>query len=509
MTPNLPATNLPVRQQMLAFAYLAYTGEGLTVLNNGNKINSIIEQEINAALPLVAATDQHGIPVTNILNGWQIDWGPVNYTVPGALYQQNMVYIVKNNSGSIPLYAIAIRGTNFISEVDWLLEDFNVANTMPWPIPGAISNGPAGMAVSESTSIDLNILLGDAMSDNGNGILSYLSSQIISGGPIAVCVTGHSLGGVLSNTLALYLLENQAAWDSTGKSTVSCISFAAPSGGNAAYANNANNVFANAFNSNGGNGNGSFPGWDVSITSNLDNVACTMDAAPLFWDVSNIYNTSTNAAGPLFAIYGNNINFENVPTGVASAEWSAFQSIVLSAMAGALATQQYTQIAVQPIAGVFTSPNLSLPTIAPTESLSVYLDAFTAQAAWQHSNSYAAILGVPCLFDPAILNRNLPAAAGSVMPVITDISPDSTDRLHPFGVQITINGTGFNGSNMFGNMIVFLDSTNQIPYEFVSAGETQLVLNFYPDSLNTGTQQISVSTTSPFYTSNAVIFTIT
>jgi hypothetical protein len=119
---NVSIPNLELRQTMLGFAYLAYTGEGLT---DPGPAPSML-QNINAALPQV-------ITGQGSLAEWSIVWGPVAYTVPGALYQDNMVYVVRN--GSTSQYAIAIRGTNFTSQVDWFLEDFEVIDTMPWPVP--------------------------------------------------------------------------------------------------------------------------------------------------------------------------------------------------------------------------------------------------------------------------------------------------------------------------------------------------------------------------------------
>ena len=65
-------------------------------------------------------------------------------------------------------------------------------------------------------------------------LLEFLKSQTAK--PIKVCVTGHSLGGCLAGTFALYLKDNRGSWDSSGTSPVCCITFAAPTAGNAAFA---------------------------------------------------------------------------------------------------------------------------------------------------------------------------------------------------------------------------------------------------------------------------------
>ena len=481
--------NLPLRQTMLSFAYLAYTGEGITTPNP----ESTILSNINNALPKLN------------LSNWNVVWGPVAYTVPGGLYQDNLVYVVQNSTTN--QYVIAVRGTNFISQVDWFLEDFEIVNTMPWPMPGASSNCAAGSAITESTSIDMNLVLGPNMVSNGDGLLAFLYSKA-GGGSISIdiCVTGHSLGGVLSNTLALYLLENKKLWGGSN-STVSCISFAAPTAGNDLFATNANTVFANAFTKDGST---SFPGWDTTLATNLDNVACSMDAAPLFYNGTNVF--TNGAAGALFSLYSSpnnstdNIDFANLPD-LAGEEWTYFQSLVLQALAGVMTSQNYTQLTCQVLPGNFTGNSLKLPSSAvDLTSLSAFLKAFEAQGAWQHSSSYPALLNVPLLFDPTIINRSIDPPAP--VPQISSISPDNVYRVHPLGVTVTITGTGFDAGNMFGNFILFSDQGNLVPYCITAATETEITVTFYVDDCSDGVQNVSVATTSPYYTSNTAAFTI-
>lgn len=500
MSTNPLTQNLPLRQTMLSFAYLAYTGEGITTANPEPTILS----KINAALPQINVTDASGNSVN--LSSWSVVWGPVAYTIPGALYQENMMYVVQN--GNTSQYAIAIRGTNFASQVDWFLEDFEVISTMPWPVPNAQSACAPGSAISESTSIDLAILLGTDMVDGSNNLIGFLQATTRAKGKMNICVTGHSLGGMLSNTLALYLLENMNQWDASRTSTVNCISFASPTAGNSLFASNANTVFNRAFNP---DGSGSFPGWDTSLRSNLDNVVCSMDGAPLMYNSANLY--ADGAAGPLFSLYSspnnptNNIDLNKLPA-FAGAEWSAMQSIVIQPLSQLTLAQNYTQLTTQALPGNFIGNSLSLPTSSvSTISFKAYLDAFTAQAAWQHSCSYPMLLNVPALFNPAIIVRepgNAPSPA-----TISSISPSTTDRIfHPAGVSVTITGTGFDAGNMFGNFLLFSDPANQIPYLITSATETEIVATFYVWDLSTGTQNVSVVTSTPYYTSNTVSFTI-
>jgi hypothetical protein len=59
-------------------------------------------------------------------------------------------------------------------------------------------------------------------------------------GPSEVVVTGHSKGGALASTLALWLHETRDAWAPEGGADVHCWSFAGPTAGNAAFVTRSN-----------------------------------------------------------------------------------------------------------------------------------------------------------------------------------------------------------------------------------------------------------------------------
>src|SRR5262249_460381 len=147
-----------------------------------------------------------------------------------------------------------------------------IFDLMNWP-PGT-APGPTGPRISESTSIGLQVLLGmEGSTANGpQSLLAFLKSQATNA--INVCVTGHSLGGCLAPTLALYLKEQRAAWDVSGESNVSTISFAGPTAGNSAFAAYSDSQF----------GGGPYPpNWDESLGTTCDAVRCDLDVAPLAW----------------------------------------------------------------------------------------------------------------------------------------------------------------------------------------------------------------------------------
>lgn len=441
------ATTANQRQIMLCFAYLAYLGETITSTDPGfATADETIYGYLNGAMSGSAASPLAPINAPN--DTWEVVWGPVVYTVPGALYQDNMMYVVQNLADTSQ-YAIAIRGTNFSSDLDWLLEDFDVLQMMPWPnVPGAM--------ISESTNIGLQILLNMQGALNGNFTSGYTSSLLAflwnttnNKDKITLGVTGHSLGGCLAATLALYLNDNPSLWDAcydTNPSSLYAITFAAPTAGNESFANYSNQQFKNQYNKSSG------PNWNPQIPTNCDVVQCSLDLVPLMWQSNNIYNGS---ASPLFNIYsplntnasppltdppyssqaaGNGLDF-----GYAGALLSANANLsflyreawaniivpdMLPALAAMLSTAntQYTQLeAYNILQGAFYNspppPNtaafawpegFSFP-LAHEEggdnTLTVFMQAFAAEAGLQHSYSYPQLLGVTNL-NQVVYNIN-------------------------------------------------------------------------------------------------------
>lgn len=379
MSNTIP--NFSQRQIMLSFAYMAYCGERITTANPESTILGYINNAMPQISPIAAPNDV-----------WEVVWGPGVYTVPGALYQDNMMYVVQNQSDKTQ-FAIAIRGTNFISDLDWLLEDFDVLDQMNWP-PGAATPSPAGAMISESTSIDLQIIFAmqgtDIASNTQCSLMSFLQWQ--TSNAINLCVTGHSLGGCLAGTLALYLKENPTYWDNSGASNVSCITFAAPTAGNAAFAAYSDSMF---------NGGPYPPNWDTSLGTTFDAVRCNFDVAPQAWVAANLSTgSSPNATSPLFSTYGSNLDFTTGLSFVSGAAWNYIVQNFLPPLAATMSVQNYqqTENAATQLVGTFNTA------FAPADdSLTTYLKAFVSQAAWQHGNSYPTVLGVPALLNSSII----------------------------------------------------------------------------------------------------------
>ena len=254
---------------------------------------------------------------------WSLVWGPVTSRSGPDAFDSAAMYVVQNRREPAR-YVVAIRGTNPVAASDWLLGDFWVSTTVPWPYARAADR----VAVSASTALGLSKLQtmraprlsANAMADatrGGNGgrpamtreelasqlagisagwsrfveepsawledhvmdrlktavnlpwmdlrprslapppeegvldLLSFLAEEArAAGAPLDVAVTGHSKGGALATAVALWLKDALASpdvgeqWDGRRGARVSCHAFAAPTPGNAAFADRIDRVLA-------------------------------------------------------------------------------------------------------------------------------------------------------------------------------------------------------------------------------------------------------------------------
>ncbi len=402
------------RQIMVSFAYLAYSGEELTDSNQESEILTLIGN----AIPKIP-------PIAN--PAWQVVWGPATYTQPGALKQDNLMFAAQNPSDPSQI-VVAVRGTNFVADLDWLMEDFDVRQMIIWP-PG----NSKGAAISESTSIGLQILLAMNGATQSGGVqgatmslTSFLQTQTATG-PINLCITGHSLGGSLAGTLALYLKDNPNSWDASSQSNVSCITFAAPTAGNTAFAAYSDGEFK-------ASPNPVPPNWDTTLGTTFDAVRCNLDIAPMAWISANISDSQTSS--PLFSIYSPenkveppNIDFSKMPGLVWPFAWKEILKDVLPDVANMLASQDYAQVVslAEPVQGTFNPQYVGNTT---SGTLLSYLQVFLAQAAYQHSFSYPIILDVSVLNESNIIVRNeTPAKTTGVRMIPRLARPLMLDRL--------------------------------------------------------------------------------
>lgn len=208
-------------QVMIMLAFIADAGALM-------KKNDCAEaQELSASIGNYVKT------LAPVQNDWELVWGPCLYKFPFAKFTDNTVYVVQNRQRPSE-YVIAISGTNPYELTDWVFEDFLVGETVPW----AYGHPPSGASISKSADLSLKILQDLKPCPGVKGedlhLIDFLSSTAAIS---SVTVTGHSLGGEMASTTALWLSDTQGhLWDTQRQARVSAYTFAAPTAGNAIWA---------------------------------------------------------------------------------------------------------------------------------------------------------------------------------------------------------------------------------------------------------------------------------
>lgn len=328
-----------LRQQVsVCFAYLAYSGEGIV----GNPLApaemlAIINYHMPQLPPLLTA---HG------KLDWQVVWGPAAYTFPHAKYQDNMMFVAQQISEP-ENYVVAVRGTNAPAIWDWIKEDLEVWTKVPWSVPAGVPV-QGSPKISRATQDGIDVLLNDLkpiddIPGTPNGIIDFLTG-VAASGKVNILFTGHSLGGALSPTLALWFKQSQkiaGAWDPHGNATVSTVPFAGPTAGEQDFANFFNQQFGSA----------------------CDRIYNTLDVVPHAWADATL--------DELPNLYAPTIEMN-------LAEKALVELIKLT-------VKDYTQVGVaNPITWI----------IQPEDHPS-----YIGQLIIQHDDSYPNLLGVPQLLD--------------------------------------------------------------------------------------------------------------
>lgn len=262
-------------QIMLSFSYMAYYGFALDGDDDPNEL--AIANDIQKALKTWKAVN----------NQWELVWGPSVLSFPGDKYNDNMMFVVRHTEDPSQ-YVIAIRGTNPISLNDWLIEDFKVLKMVKW----SYGNAPKRAMISKSTDIALNRLQGmrvlAGVPGAGKTLLEFMQGELKNNPAASICVTGHSLGGALAPTFALWLKDIQAE-QLSADAHISTVAFAGPTAGNQDFADYSDQRFG----------------------ADCVRVANSLDVVPYAWNSKSLtrlytlYRSHLLFPGPLlFAVFG-------------------------------------------------------------------------------------------------------------------------------------------------------------------------------------------------------------
>ncbi|MDV3348258.1 lipase [Leptothoe sp. LEGE 181152] len=155
--------------------------------------------------------------IQKLIGVWNLAWGPGIFSAPIVSEKaDNTMFIVAPEAD--PTQAVvAIAGTSGL--VDWVFENFNVKETVPWPYGHSSTNPQISKGINFGLDKLTDMESFDSTTSFSITAQQYLASQSFT----KVMVTGHSLGGALSPCYALYLDETRSQWDSIGSAIISCL----------------------------------------------------------------------------------------------------------------------------------------------------------------------------------------------------------------------------------------------------------------------------------------------
>ncbi len=161
------------------------------------------------------------------IGSWKVLWGPAIFHVPLSIVPDNTLVVFGDSQGRM---VIAVAATNPPSLVDWLIEDDWIGTVSPWPVG---KPAPYQPNIATGALNALTVLLD--LSSGGLKVAEFLAG-LRDEMPHSITVTGHSLGGMVSPALALWLCDEQSKWDPHKKATIFCVPSAGFTTGDADFA---------------------------------------------------------------------------------------------------------------------------------------------------------------------------------------------------------------------------------------------------------------------------------
>jgi triacylglycerol lipase len=158
---------------------------------------------------------------------WTLVWGPAE--MDGIL-----AYVARSNDAK-PAHALAFRGS--LTELaahdflyNWVLNG-DTFRQVPW-------NYPKGGAVKVSSGMNSALAYAGMLTDPATNrhVLDFLRDTIAKDGSLDLLVTGHSLGGALTQLASLWLHSQLVQTDGHRNVGITPLTFAAPTCGNQQFA---------------------------------------------------------------------------------------------------------------------------------------------------------------------------------------------------------------------------------------------------------------------------------
>ncbi len=200
------------------------------------RVGTVQQLEAFAAAKIKAVFADSAVQA--LIGTWETVWGPIVYqhnpNQPSVA--DNTMYVAQRTDTSTPEYVIGVAGTNPDSWFGWLIEDFTLVPMVSWPYAKLPSPVPQ---ITQGTNTGINILFG--MVSKGQTLVDFLGSLTSAASAnFPLWVTGHSLGGALSPTLALALADQQGQagkWDPSSLAQISVLPTAGPTPGDFNFSN--------------------------------------------------------------------------------------------------------------------------------------------------------------------------------------------------------------------------------------------------------------------------------
>jgi hypothetical protein len=218
------------RQEMLTLSYLSYAGMWGSSARDPSLLYKLLTELIDELEPV------HG--------RWKIVWGPGVSRSPLELTDSNVMFVAQDAAQS-DRYAIVIRGTNPLSLTD-ILSVSDIFTQKKW----RYGNPPGGLKPRVAAGVHnalgelRHMRVSAGLPGQGQTLIGFLKeTAAASSKPLDIVTTGHSLGGTMASTVALWLLDSQGTdvsladfWDPAAAATVTSIPFAGFSAGDHDFA---------------------------------------------------------------------------------------------------------------------------------------------------------------------------------------------------------------------------------------------------------------------------------
>lgn len=198
----------------------------------------------------------------------EIVWGPVAYRKKGLLLTDSLMFAAKipgKDGDGTERYALVFRGTNPGSVTSWIFQDLAVSGMIPWTRRSPnTTHRDAWISMAADNALDIH----ETLADGGKTAFQWLMGLLAADSRkrVALSLTGHSLGGLMSTAYALYLRDELAAAGLAKRVELSVCAFAGPTAGNAAFSDALEREFGNA----------------LALYDN------PLDIAPLAWEERNL-----------------------------------------------------------------------------------------------------------------------------------------------------------------------------------------------------------------------------